>query len=32
MITQRIALADIPVALPAMGQFAQPGITVVTQL
>ncbi|MFM2077855.1 MAG: hypothetical protein RJA49_1745 [Actinomycetota bacterium] len=32
MITQRIALTDIPVALPAMGQFAQPGVSVVTQL
>lgn len=32
MVTQRLGLADIPVALPAMGQFAQPGVSVVTQL
>jgi alcohol dehydrogenase len=30
MITQRITLADVPRALPAMGGFANPGITVVT--
>jgi alcohol dehydrogenase len=30
MITRRATLADIPTALPAMGQFATPGITVVT--
>lgn len=30
MITQRLTLADIPAALPAMGQFAQPGVQVVT--
>lgn len=28
MITQRLTLADIPTALPAMGQFATPGVTV----
>jgi len=32
MITQRLKLADIPVALPAMGGFAQPGVSVVTSL
>jgi alcohol dehydrogenase len=32
MITQRLSLADIPTALPAMGEFAQPGVSVVTQL
>ena len=32
MITQRLSLADIPAALPAMGGFAQPGVSVVTQL
>jgi len=30
MITRRATLADIPAALPAMGRFATPGITVVT--
>jgi alcohol dehydrogenase len=29
LITQRISLADVPAALPAMGRFAQPGVTVV---
>ena len=28
MITQRCTLDDVPTALPAMGQFAQPGVTV----
>ena len=32
IITQRLSLADIPAALPAMGGFAQPGVSVVTQL
>jgi alcohol dehydrogenase len=32
MITQRIALGDVPAALPAMGGFAMPGVTVVTSL
>ncbi|MFZ4719835.1 MAG: alcohol dehydrogenase catalytic domain-containing protein [Ilumatobacteraceae bacterium] len=32
MITQRIALADVPEALPAMGRFAQPGVSVVTRM
>jgi alcohol dehydrogenase len=32
MITRRLALADVPTALPAMGQFAQPGVSVVTSL
>jgi D-arabinose 1-dehydrogenase-like Zn-dependent alcohol dehydrogenase len=32
MITQRLSLADIPAALPAMGHFAQPGVSVVTRL
>lgn len=32
MVTQRLALGDIPDALPAMGQFAQPGVSVVTRL
>ena len=30
MITQRLTLADIPQALPAMGSFSQPGVSVVT--
>lgn len=30
LITQRLSLADIPAALPAMGSFTQPGISVVT--
>jgi alcohol dehydrogenase len=29
MITDRIGLADLPTALPAMGQFARPGVTVI---
>lgn len=32
MITQRLTLADVPDALPAMGRFAQPGVSVVTSL
>jgi alcohol dehydrogenase len=32
MITQRIALADVPEALPAMGRFAQPGVSAVTRM
>ena len=32
MITQRLSLADIPAALPAMSGFAQPGVSVVTSL
>ena len=32
MITQRLTLADLAVALPAMGSFAQPGVAVVTSL
>jgi len=32
MVTQRLALADIPQALPAMGGFAQPGVSVVTTM
>ena len=32
MITRRLSLADVPTALPAMGRFAQPGVSVVTQL
>jgi alcohol dehydrogenase len=32
MITQRLSLADVPAALPLMGQFAQPGVSVVTDL
>lgn len=32
MITQRITLDDVPEALPAMGGFARPGVTVVTAL
>lgn len=32
LITQRLALSDIPTALPAMGTFAQPGISVVTAM
>ena len=30
LITQRLSLADIPMALPAMGAFSQPGVSVVT--
>jgi alcohol dehydrogenase len=29
MITERLGLADLPEALPAMGHFARPGVTVV---
>jgi len=32
MITQRLSLFDIPTALPAMGAFTQPGVSVVTTL
>ena len=32
MITQRLALADVPRALPAMGSFGQPGVSVVTTM
>lgn len=32
MITQRLSLVDVPTALPAMGGFAQPGVSVVTRL
>jgi alcohol dehydrogenase len=32
MITQRLTLADLPEALPAMGRFASPGVAVVTSL
>lgn len=32
MITQRLCLDDVPEALPAMGRFAQPGVSVVTAL
>ena len=32
MITQRLSLGDVPTALPAMGEFAQPGVSVVTVL
>jgi len=32
MITQRLSLADIPTALPAMGAFTQPGVSVVTTM
>ncbi|MDO8362440.1 MAG: alcohol dehydrogenase catalytic domain-containing protein [Actinomycetota bacterium] len=32
MITQRLALADIPAALPAMAGFQQPGVSVVVDL
>lgn len=32
MITQRLSLADVPTALPAMGTFAQPGVSVVTTM
>lgn len=32
MITQRLSLADVPAALPSMGAFSQPGISVVTSL
>jgi alcohol dehydrogenase len=29
MITQRVSLAELPIALPAMGQFARTGVTVI---
>ncbi|MBI4934874.1 MAG: alcohol dehydrogenase catalytic domain-containing protein [Actinobacteria bacterium] len=32
MVTQRLALSDVPSALPAMGRFASPGVSVVTSL
>ena len=32
MITRRLTLADVPTAVPAMGAFAQPGVSVVTSL
>ena len=32
MITQRLSLADVPTALPAMGTFAQAGVSVVTTM
>ena len=32
MITQRLSLTDIPRALPAMGSFTQPGVSVVTTM
>jgi threonine dehydrogenase-like Zn-dependent dehydrogenase len=32
MVTQRLTLADVPQALPAMGHFASPGVAVVTSL
>jgi D-arabinose 1-dehydrogenase-like Zn-dependent alcohol dehydrogenase len=32
LITQRLALTDIPAALPAMGSFAQPGVSVITTM
>ncbi len=32
MITQLLTLADIPQALPAMGSFTQPGVSVVTTM
>lgn len=32
MITQRLSLADVPAALPAMGAFAHPGVSVVTTM
>jgi alcohol dehydrogenase len=32
MITERLTLADVPAALPAMGHFASPGVSVVTSL
>jgi alcohol dehydrogenase len=32
MVTQRLSLSDIPAALPAMGEFTQPGVSVVTRL
>jgi alcohol dehydrogenase len=32
MVTRRLGLSDIPEALPAMGRFATPGVSVVTDL
>lgn len=32
MITQRLTLDDVPVALPAMATFQQPGVSVVTKI
>lgn len=32
IVTERLALADVPVALPAMARFARPGVGVVTRL
>jgi alcohol dehydrogenase len=32
MITERLTLADVPAALPAMGHFARSGVSVVTSL
>ncbi|HRB02104.1 MAG TPA: alcohol dehydrogenase catalytic domain-containing protein [Ilumatobacteraceae bacterium] len=32
MITQRLSLADVATALPAMGAFTQPGVSVVTTM
>lgn len=32
LITQRLTLGDIPQALPAMGGFSQPGVSVVTEM
>lgn len=32
MITRRVSLSDVPEALPAMGAFATPGVTVVNEL
>ena len=32
MVTQRLSIDDIPEALPAMGHFARPGVSVVTAL
>ena len=32
MISRRLALSDIPDALPGMGRFASPGVSVVTDL
>ncbi len=31
MITQRLELGDLPMALPAMGSFARPGVAVITR-
>ena len=32
MISRRLALSDVPQALPAMGRFTSPGVSVVTDL